>query len=60
MNIILLGIIIVESAVLLLLAVRGELTLQKQEQTKKAGSKNTATGKERKAIDTIRQSIRIL
>jgi hypothetical protein len=35
MNIILLGIIIVESAVLLLLAVRGELTLQKQEQTKK-------------------------
>lgn len=35
MNIILLGIIIVESAVLLLLAVRGELTLQKKEQTKK-------------------------
>ena len=35
MNIILLGIIIIESAVLLLLAVRGELTLQKQEQTKK-------------------------
>lgn len=35
MNIILLSIIIIESAVLLLLAVRGELTLQKQEQTKK-------------------------
>ena len=39
MNIILLGIIIVESAVLLLLAVRGELTLQKQEQTKKPVAK---------------------
>ena len=39
MNIILLGIIIVESAVLLLLAVRGKLTLQKQEQTKKPVAK---------------------
>ena len=39
MNIILLGIIIVESAVLLLLAVRGELTLQKQQQTKKPVAK---------------------
>ena len=39
MNIILLGIIIVESAVLLLLAVRGELKLQKHQQTKKKKKK---------------------
>ena len=45
MNIILLGIIIIESAVLLLLAVRGELTLQKQEQTKKPVEKIQPPGK---------------
>lgn len=48
MNIILLGIIIVESAVLLLLAVRGELTLQKQEQTKKPVAKIQPSEKKEK------------